>query len=482
MVFDTPGSATHQELRSLKLSVYWSSPRRVGGATMMSRQSRLVKLIWLLWLPAACFGQTTDGGSRTESNPLNVYAPPCISQVKQHIAVNCQITPTGGAQPYSYAFTGGFPNGMSMSTGLGGGLINGTPTGITGEQATVTVTDVRGGVAATSFTITPAGLTGLGPCGSSVCVTGAGYAIKTAEGYTITTSARLQLTATSYWSDGTKLDVTPVATWACTPSPECGSVSTNGLYTAGRSASTYHVTATFCGVTNDGGSGVAVTAATIQVHSKENDRVANSGMVMREVLQLRSGIPASVLQKAECVIIVPSTLKFAVGVGGSYGRGVMTCRGEPDFEGPWGAPSMIALGGGGFGFQARGQATDFVFLLMNDRAATSILKSKVKIGATASAAGGPVGRESTAATDLFLRAEILSYSRARGLFAGVSLEGSTLRPDKRANKKLYGRAVDAKAIVLQGEVSPPPSALELLSVLNSKSPSNRSAGKSTQGK
>ena len=137
---------------------------------------------------------------------------------------------------------------------------------------------------------------------------------------------------------------------------------------------------------------------------------------------------------------------------------------------------MMALGGGGFGLQVGGQATDFVLLLMNDRAASSILTSKVKIGATASAAGGPVGRESTAATDLFLRAEILSYSRARGLFAGVSLEGSTLRPDNRANRKLYGKDVSAKAIVLQGEVSPPSSALELLSVLNSKSPTNRSAG------
>jgi lipid-binding SYLF domain-containing protein len=414
---------------------------------MKWRQFHRLKLFCLLCLPGACFGQT--------SGALNVSAPPCISQVKQDIAVNCQITLTGGAQPYSYAFTGSFPTGMSMSTGLGGGLINGTPTGITGVQATVKVTDAGGRTATTSFMITPAGLTGLGPCGSAICVTGAGYAIKTAEGYTITTSATLQMTATSYWSDGTTLDLTPIATWACTPSPACGSLSANGLYTAGSSASTYHVTAAFSGVTDDGGSGVAVTAATIEVHSKESDRVANSGMVMREVLQLKSGIPASVLQKAECVIVVPSTLKFAVGVGGSYGRGVMTCRGGSDFQGPWGAPSMMALGGGGFGFQIGGQATDFVLLLMNDRAATSILKSKVKLGATASAAGGPVGREST---------------------AGVSLEGSTLRPDKRANKKLYGKAVDAKAIVLGGEVSPPLSALELLSVLNSKSPTNRSAG------
>jgi len=434
---------------------------------MTWRKSRRLQLFWFLWLPAACFGQDT-GGSRVDSNPLNTYAPPCISHVKQNIAVNCQITPTGGAQPYSYAFTGGFPAGMSMSTGMGGGLINGTPTGIASVQATVTVTDARGGIAAISFTVAPAGLTGTGPCGSAICVTAAGDTIKTTAGYTIKTSTTLQMTATSYWSDGTTLDLTPIAIWACTPSPVCGSVSAIGLYTAGSSTGTYHVTAAFSGLTDDGGSGVAVTAATIQTHTKENDRVANSGTVMREVLQLRSGIPASLLQKAECVIVVPSTLKFAVGVGGSYGRGVMTCRGGPEFQGPWGAPSMIALGGGGFGFQVGGQATDFVLLLMNDRAATSILKSKVKLGATASAAGGPVGRESTAATDLFLRAEILSYSRARGLFAGVSLEGSTLRPDNRANRKLYGKDVSAQAIVLQGEVSPPPSALELLSVLNSR--------------
>jgi SH3 domain-containing YSC84-like protein 1 len=168
------------------------------------------------------------------------------------------------------------------------------------------------------------------------------------------------------------------------------------------------------------------------------------------------------------VIVVPSTLKFAVGVGGSYGRGVMTCRGGTDFRGPWGAPSMITLGGGSFGFQVGVQATDFVLLLMNERAASSILTSKVKLGATASAAAGILGREQTVATDAFLRAQIISYSRARGLFAGVSLEGSTLRPDNRANRKLYEKEVSAKAIVLHGEVSPPPSALELLSVLNSR--------------
>jgi SH3 domain-containing YSC84-like protein 1 len=447
---------------------------------MMWRQFRRSIVFMLLWLPAVCFGQ--NAGDGTASNPLNAYAPPCISQVKQYIAVSCQITPTGGVKPYSYAFTGGFPIGMSMSTGLGGGLINGMPTGITGVQAAVTVTDARGGIATTSFMITPAGLTGTGPCGSSVCVTGAGYAIKTAEGYTITTLAMVQMSATTYWSDGSTLDVSSIATWSCAPSPQCGSVSPSGLYTAGNSVGTYRVSTTFSGVTNNGGGGVAVTVATIQAHTKESDRVANSGMVMREVLQLGSGIPEAILQKAECVIVVPSTLKFAAGVGGSYGRGVMTCRGGPNFQGPWSAPSMIALGGGSLGLQVGGQATDFVLLLMNDRAASSILTSKVKIGATASAAGGPIGRESTAATDLFLRAEILSYSRARGLFAGVSLEGSTLRPDNRANRKLYGKDVAAKAIVLQGEVSPPSSALELLSVLNGKSPTNRSGGNSSKGK
>jgi len=449
---------------------------------MKWNQSSPLKLHWLVGLCMICSGQTMGGGSRSDSNPLNVYAPPCITRIKQNIAVNCQITPTGGAQPYTYAFTGDFPTGMSMSTGLGGGLINGTPTGVAGAQATVTVTDSRGGTASTTFTITPASLTGTGPCGSSICVTAPIYAIKLEKGYVMSPSATLQMVATSYWSDGTTLDVTPMATWACTSSPSCGSVSAKGLYTAGSSAGTHHVMATFGGVTNDGGGGTAVTAAAGPPSSKENNRVVNSGMVMKEVLELKSGIPTALLQKAECVVVIPSTLKFALGVGGSYGRGVMTCRGGPDFQGPWGAPTMIALGGGSFGFQAGGQATDFVLLLMNKRSASSVLTSKVKLGADASAAAGPIGRETSAATDAFFRAEILSYSRARGLFAGVSLGGSTLRPDNRANRKLYGKEANAKAIVLQGEVSPPLSSLELLSVLNSRAPQNRSADSSGSGK
>src|SRR5215471_10467559 len=207
---------------------------------------RPLRLLWLLTLPVICLGQET-AGSRTDSNPLNVYAPPCVSQVKQHLAVSCQITPTGGAQPYTYAFTGKFPEGMSMSSGMGGGLINGTPSDTMSAQATVTVTDARGTTGTTSFTITPASLTGTGPCGSAICVTAPVYAIKTPESYVMSSSATLQFKAVSYWSDGTTLDVTPMATWACTPSPACGSISPTGLYTAGRSAGTYHVTATFGG-------------------------------------------------------------------------------------------------------------------------------------------------------------------------------------------------------------------------------------------
>jgi lipid-binding SYLF domain-containing protein len=208
--------------------------------------------------------------------------------------------------------------------------------------------------------------------------------------------------------------------------------------------------------------------------NKENRRVANAGRVMSEVLRIPDNIPSDLLQKAECVIVLPSVLKFAVGVGGSYGRGLMVCRGGDEFTGPWGAPSMIALEGGSFGIQLGGQATDFVLLVMNRRGAESILSSKVKLGADASAAAGPKGRDAAAATDATMRAEILTYSRSRGLFAGVSLEGSTLRPDNEANRKLYKKDLHAGDIVLRQAVRPPASARQLLSVLNAKSPRNRS--------
>ena len=204
--------------------------------------------------------------------------------------------------------------------------------------------------------------------------------------------------------------------------------------------------------------------------TKETDRVQNAGQVMTEILNVPDDIPQDLLNKSYCVVVLPSVLKAAFIVGASYGRGVMTCRGGANFTGPWGAPTMMALEGGSVGFQIGGEATDFVLLLMNERAAKGVLTSKVKLGADASAAAGPKGRSASAETDATMRAEILSYSRARGAFAGVSLEGSTLRPDNDANTKLYGKQVNAEAIVLNGAVKAPPSAHLLLHTLDRKSP------------
>src|SRR5271169_7102749 len=179
--------------------------------------------------------------------------------------------------------------------------------------------------------------------------------------------------------------------------------------------------------------GLAAIALTAYAANKEQQRLENCGVVMHEVLNVPENIPQSVMDKAECVVVFPSILKAAFGIGGSYGRGAMICRSGEHFTGPWGAPSMTALEGGSFGFQLGGQATDFVLLIMNPRGAKAILSSKVKLGADMAAAAGPKGRDAQANTDATLRAEILSYSRSRGLFAGISLEGSTLRPDNDAN-------------------------------------------------
>jgi len=218
---------------------------------------------------------------------------------------------------------------------------------------------------------------------------------------------------------------------------------------------------------------VLVLAFPLLAQDKEQDRVENAGKVMKEILSAPDGIPQSVLDKADCVVILPSVLKFAIGFGGSYGRGVMTCRGGKTFHGHWGAPTMIALEGGSAGLQLGGNATDFILLLMSSRSATSILSSKVKIGGDASAAAGTVGRTASAETDVTLRAEILSYSRARGLFAGISLEGSTLRPDNGANKNLYGKEVSAKSIVFDKAVPVPACAKGLLATLQKATPVNK---------
>jgi lipid-binding SYLF domain-containing protein len=207
---------------------------------------------------------------------------------------------------------------------------------------------------------------------------------------------------------------------------------------------------------------------------KETDRLKNAAVVLEEIFGMPDNIPKELLDRAECVIVFPSVKKVAVGIGGSYGRGAIVCRRGEKFDGPWSAPAMFALEGGSIGFQLGGQATDFVLLVMNERGADSVLGSKVKLGADASAAAGPKGRTAGAATDIVMRAEILTYSRARGLFAGVSLEGSTLRSDGDANQHLYGRKLDARQIVRAGAVQVPEAGRRLVEVLNTRSPKNLS--------
>jgi len=217
-----------------------------------------------------------------------------------------------------------------------------------------------------------------------------------------------------------------------------------------------------------------VATAPLFAANKEQKRLRNAGVVMQEIMNIPENIPQQVIEKAECVIVFPSVLKAAFVVGASYGRGAMVCRTGEDFRGPWGAPAMYALEGGSIGFQIGGQATDLVLLIMNDRGASSILNSKVKLGADASIAAGPVGRDAAANTDAYMRAEILSYSRSRGLFAGVSLEGSTLRPDDDATADVYGHKFTARQIVIEGEAKVPPSGRLLVSVLEKHSPRNES--------
>ena len=215
--------------------------------------------------------------------------------------------------------------------------------------------------------------------------------------------------------------------------------------------------------------------AGLYAQEKEQDRLENSGVVMEEIMNTPENIPQEVLQKAECILVFPSVLKVAVGIGGSYGRGAMVCRTGKNFTGPWGAPAMYAREGGSFGLQLGGQATDLVLLVMNKRGADSILRSKVKLGAGASVAAGPVGRDAQAATDASLRAEILSYSRSRGLFAGISLQGSTIRQDKNANAEIYGRKISARDIVLNNRVAIPASGRHLVGVLQKHASRNESA-------
>ena len=207
------------------------------------------------------------------------------------------------------------------------------------------------------------------------------------------------------------------------------------------------------------------------VADTEQERLANSAEVLEEILNIPDALPKELLNKAECVAVMPSVKKFAIGIGGSYGRGVLVCRTGNTFTGPWGAPAMYRLEGANIGFQLGGQATDFLLLVMNPRGGESLQRSKVKLGADAAVAAGPKGRAAMAATDAYMRAEILTYSRSRGLFAGVSLEGSTLRQDNKANEMLYGRKITAREIVRGGKGA---GGQRLVSVLQKASPRNES--------
>ena len=195
---------------------------------------------------------------------------------------------------------------------------------------------------------------------------------------------------------------------------------------------------------------------------------------MQEILDVPDNIPQELLEKAECVIVIPSMTKIAMGIGGSYGRGAMVCRSGKAFNGPWGAPAMYALDGGSVGFQLGAESTDVVLLVMNRRGVDALLSSKVKLGGNASVAAGPKGRNLEASTDVTMRAEILSYSRARGLFAGVSLEGTSLRPDNDANNEVYGRQLTARRIVNDASMAVPESGRHLVSVLEKSAPRNES--------
>jgi len=205
----------------------------------------------------------------------------------------------------------------------------------------------------------------------------------------------------------------------------------------------------------------------------ENNRLENAGTVIQEILDVPDDIPQDLLDKARCVVVLPSVVKAAFVVGGSYGRGTMVCRTGKDFTGPWGAPAMYALEGGSVGFQIGGEATDFVILVMNNRGVDSLLHSKVKLGADASIAAGPKGRTASADTDAYLRAEMLSYSRARGVFAGVSLEGTTLRPDDDANRRLYGKDASAAIIITEPKYEAPESGKTLVQRLQKATPQRK---------
>jgi lipid-binding SYLF domain-containing protein len=225
---------------------------------------------------------------------------------------------------------------------------------------------------------------------------------------------------------------------------------------------------------------LSLVAGVVYARNKEQKRLEQCGVVMQEVLNVPENIPHELLEKAECVIVIPSVRKLAFGVGADYGRGAMVCRTGEHFRGAWGAPAMYALEGGSVGFQIGGEATDLILLVMNDRGMESILSSMVMLGGDASIAAGPTGRDASADTDAWMRAEILSYSRSRGLFAGISLEGSTIRPDDDASADVYGHPVKAKDIVRGNATHVTGSGRLLVNTLQKSAPHNESERASNQ--
>ncbi len=198
--------------------------------------------------------------------------------------------------------------------------------------------------------------------------------------------------------------------------------------------------------------------------NKAVERCDNAARVLDEIMGARDGaIPQDLLGKAQCVAIIPGVKKAGLGFGGKYGKGVLNCRGKGNKG--WTGPSTVRIEGGSFGLQIGASSTDVVLLVMNERGAEKLIQSKFTLGADAAVAGGPVGRTATAQTDAQMHAEILSYSRSRGVFAGVSLEGATLRPDHDANLKIYGKDVEPKRI-LSGEIPAPESTRNLLATLS----------------
>jgi lipid-binding SYLF domain-containing protein len=222
---------------------------------------------------------------------------------------------------------------------------------------------------------------------------------------------------------------------------------------------------------------VALCSASLLARAEEpSERVTRAGQVFKELANATNGLPINVLNKADCVVILPGVKKASFIVGAQYGKGLMTCRSGQNFNGHWGAPIMMQSSGGSFGLQAGGQATDFVILVMNDDGARSVMKGRAKLGAETSVAAGPVGRNAEASTSATMQAQMLSYSRAQGVFAGVSLSGTSLGPDDSDNEKLYGKKISGPEI-FAGSVTAPPSAAALLSELHTSSPKNLAKGK-----